>query len=90
LFFNIFQGGDAVWGTSTHAPDDNCEKHHTHGELIAFRESPPLDGTIVRNMTAEESSQWILEHTPSTFQVLMFVLTIPWSVLKICIRPENA
>ena len=31
------------WGTSTHAPDNNCEKQYTYGELITFRESLPLD-----------------------------------------------
>ena len=97
------QGGEAVWGNATHAPDDESDKAHTHGELIAFRRElspapPDMDtspmsgnasagtrpvevgsvadgngseqGTVsARNMTAEEAGTWILEHTPTSFQV---------------------
>ena len=90
------QGGEAVWGNATHAPDDESDEAHSHGELIAFRrmlatspdledvpafsngtqrsfeiENPSTSGSIIvpKNMTADEASDWILEHTPATFQV---------------------
>lgn len=65
------QGGDVIWGNSTHAPDDIDGADHSHGELIAFRAK--LNDTAVQNMTADNAGTWILEHTPTTFQVL-FVL----------------
>ena len=39
------KGGNAVWGDATFAPDDDEGDHHTHGELISFRQtiSIPLD-----------------------------------------------
>lgn len=39
------KGGNAVWGDATFAPDDEEGGHHTHGELISFRQtiSMPLD-----------------------------------------------
>ncbi|PPQ62922.1 hypothetical protein CVT24_006162 [Panaeolus cyanescens] len=64
------KGGDAIWGNATHAPDDECDAHHTHGELIAFREVHN-GKTIARNMTTDEASIWILQHTPTTFQKMI-------------------
>jgi phospholipid:diacylglycerol acyltransferase len=61
------QGGDVIWGNSTHAPDDVDGSDHSHGELIAFRAK--LNDPTVRNMTADNAGTWILEHTPTTFQV---------------------
>ena len=92
-----------MWGNATHAPDDESDNAHTHGELIAFRRElspapPDMDttpmsgnasagarpvevgsvadgngsgqGTVsARNMTADEAGTWILEHTPTSFQV---------------------
>lgn len=44
---------------------------HTHGELIAFRETvASADKESTANMTAENASNWILEHTPTAFQVM--------------------
>ncbi|TFK75464.1 phospholipid:diacylglycerol acyltransferase [Pluteus cervinus] len=64
------KGGNDVWGNGSHAPDDDCDSSHSHGELIAFRRTPlpglELQGT--GNMTAEQAGSWILEHTPDTFQ----------------------
>ena len=65
------QGGDVIWGNSTHAPDDVDGADHSHGELIAFRAK--LNDTAVNNMTADNAGTWILEHTPTTFQVLFFL-----------------
>ncbi|PPR02423.1 LOW QUALITY PROTEIN: hypothetical protein CVT26_011391 [Gymnopilus dilepis] len=66
------KGGNDVWGNATHAPDDECDTSHSHGELIAFRPmaAPPEDQSA-RNMTVEEASNWILEHTPTTFQKML-------------------
>lgn len=65
------KGGNAVWGNGVHAPDDDCNATHSHGQLIAFRQSQvgSPTGDMPRNMTADEASDWILEHTSSTFQV---------------------
>lgn len=67
------KGGNTIWGNGTHAPDDESEASHTHGQLIAFRPSwfisPETAGDIAGNMTAEEAGAWILQHTPSAFQV---------------------
>lgn len=65
------KGGNAVWGNGMHAPDDECNATHSHGQLIAFRQSQlgTATGKPSQNMTADEASEWILEHTPSTFQV---------------------
>jgi len=69
------KGGNAVWGNATHAPDDDHPGAHSHGELIAFRGpdsgSTESTGAIKNNMTVEEAEAWILEHTSSTFQVLL-------------------
>ena len=65
------QGGDDVWGNATWAPDDVPNSTHTHGALIAFRNaSSALDGDMEpNNMTSSEAGTWILERTPTTFQV---------------------
>ncbi|KAI0249241.1 Lecithin:cholesterol acyltransferase-domain-containing protein [Lactifluus subvellereus] len=36
------KGGNAVWGDATFAPDDEEDGRHTHGELIAFRQTAPI------------------------------------------------
>jgi phospholipid:diacylglycerol acyltransferase len=36
------KGGNAVWGDATFAPDDEEDGHHTHGELISFRQTAPI------------------------------------------------
>ena len=63
------QGGNAVWGNATHAPDDDRDATHSHGELITFRHVPNANDSNTRHLTAEDASNWILEHTPVTFQV---------------------
>lgn len=66
------KGGNAVWGTESRAPDDVPDATQTHGELIAFRQTgESADAHSTRNMTAEESSNWILSHTPTTFQKML-------------------
>ncbi|KAG6831756.1 hypothetical protein H0H92_007908 [Tricholoma furcatifolium] len=69
------KGGDAVWGDETQAPDDEPNSHHTHGELIAFRQAQTVDvaglNENVTRLTAEQAGTWILEQTPSTFQKML-------------------
>ncbi|KAI0030015.1 phospholipid/diacylglycerol acyltransferase [Vararia minispora EC-137] len=70
------KGGDAIWGNSTFAPDDEDGCAHSHGELIAFREgidarNPPNPLAVPSNLTASQAGTWILEHTPTTFQRMM-------------------
>ncbi|KAK0504549.1 phospholipid:diacylglycerol acyltransferase [Armillaria luteobubalina] len=67
------KGGDAIWGNGRFAPDDQSDSIHTHGELIAFRESQMLsaENDSIGNMTSEQAGTWILQHTPTTFQKMM-------------------
>lgn len=75
------KGGSAIWGNSSHAPDDQEDHHETHGELISFRatsESANISSEAIissdaerKPMTADEASLWILEHTSSTFQKMV-------------------
>ncbi|KAJ7594635.1 Lecithin:cholesterol/phospholipid:diacylglycerol acyltransferase [Mycena floridula] len=69
------KGGDTIWGNLTGAPDDDEDAHHSHGELVAFRKSlsPSIldENDDTKNMTAMEASDWILQHTPSTFQKML-------------------
>ncbi|TFK23670.1 phospholipid:diacylglycerol acyltransferase [Coprinopsis marcescibilis] len=68
------KGGNAIWGDGSHAPDDDCNATHSHGDLIAFRNEAVESKSIVgstKNMTAEEAGAWILQRTPSSFQRMM-------------------
>ncbi|KAF8813753.1 phospholipid:diacylglycerol acyltransferase [Phlegmacium glaucopus] len=65
------KGGNDVWGNASHAPDDNSNATHSHGELITFRHVLNADDNDTRNLTAEDASNWILEHTPVTFQKML-------------------
>ena len=62
-----------MWGNATFAPDDIPNSTHTHGALIAFRQSSAaLQGegaNDLYNMTSSSAGTWILERTPETFQV---------------------
>ncbi len=76
----MIKGGEAVWGNTTHAPDDEEGHDHTHGQLYSFRpkrpylDSPhdagsdPLDG---RNLSASEAQTWLLQHAPSAWQQML-------------------
>ncbi|KAH9927405.1 LACT-domain-containing protein [Amylocystis lapponica] len=68
------KGGDVVWGNASFAPDDTPECDHSHGELIAFRQSVAAvsqDGGAPKNMTSSDASTWVLEHTPVHFQKMI-------------------
>ncbi|KAH7102236.1 LACT-domain-containing protein [Auriculariales sp. MPI-PUGE-AT-0066] len=71
------KGGSSIWGNVTHAPDDphGCDGH-THGQFVSFRKDPDIAGALpadpdTRNMTAEDVSAWILEHTPTSYQKMV-------------------
>jgi phospholipid:diacylglycerol acyltransferase len=59
-----------VWGNTTWAADDPPNAWQTHGQFVAFRPSSGVHDPGLRNLTADEASNFILEHTPSTFQVV--------------------
>jgi hypothetical protein len=63
------QGGNAIWGNSTGAADDLMNSTHTHGEFVTFRSISGVDEHGTGNLTAEKVSNYVLEHTPSSFQV---------------------
>lgn len=72
------KGGNAVWGNGASAPDDDLESTHSHGDLISFRTKEDIfaaqNGLVepeLKNMTADDASQWILQHTPLTFQTMV-------------------
>ncbi|KAF8070434.1 Lecithin:cholesterol acyltransferase-domain-containing protein [Lyophyllum atratum] len=69
------KGGDAVWGNTTQAPDDEPDAIYTHGQLLAFRDADAVSaasrGDLTPNMSAEQAGQWILQQTPSTFQNML-------------------
>lgn len=60
------KGGAAIWGNESFAPDDLPSHKFTHGKFLSFR--PPHDHNCA-NLTVDDASTWILEHTPTTFQV---------------------
>lgn len=48
---------------------------------------PSLGGQELRNMTANEASQWILQHTPTTFQVrTVFLFDEKYLSAKTCVE----
>ncbi|KAF8526019.1 Lecithin:cholesterol acyltransferase-domain-containing protein [Hysterangium stoloniferum] len=65
------KGGSAIWGNSTWAADDPLDSTHTHGEFVAFRALGGVQEPPISNLTAEKASNFILEHTPSSFQRMM-------------------
>lgn len=66
-----------MWGDADWAPDEEPGSSHTHGEFIAFGQAavrPSAQNTTssvgpTKNMTADDANTWILQRTPSTFQV---------------------
>ncbi|KAF8518206.1 phospholipid:diacylglycerol acyltransferase [Gautieria morchelliformis] len=65
------KGGASVWGNTTWAADDLPNAWQTHGQFVAFRPISGVHDPGLRNLTADEASNFILEHTPSTFQRMM-------------------
>ncbi|KAF5322347.1 hypothetical protein D9619_001710 [Psilocybe cf. subviscida] len=65
------KGGNDIWGNATHAPDDIDYTSHSYGDLISFRSGALHVNDKSTNMTSEDASNWILEHTPATFQKML-------------------
>lgn len=68
LYF-FCQGGTAVWGNATWAPDDPKDNDHSYGQFVSFRSRDTPYDPAIGNLTIDEASNFILEHTPSSFQV---------------------
>lgn len=72
----LIKGGEDVWGNSTWAPDDEEGAEDTHGHIYSFRQ-PGVDQqdlnehTVKVNLTATEAHNWMLQHTPSSFQRML-------------------
>ncbi|KIJ51347.1 hypothetical protein M422DRAFT_244525 [Sphaerobolus stellatus SS14] len=66
------KGGSTIWGNSTWAPDDPAETLHSYGEFVSFRDKHRLHDPQIGNLTVEEANSFILEHTPDTFQRMMY------------------
>jgi len=62
------QGGSAIWGNSTFAPDDPPGVDHSFGQFVSFR-SKDSPNPELTNLTVDEATNYILEHVPTTFQV---------------------
>jgi len=72
------QGGEAVWGNGTHAPDDADDADHSHGHFVAFRDLEASTKELhertnpgVANLTAGDLTNWILESTPVSYQKMV-------------------
>ena len=64
-----------MWGNATFAPDDLIQSNLTHGEIVAFRDhvvraaAESAEDEVLRNLTVNSASEWILARTPKHFQV---------------------
>ena len=72
------QGGEAVWGNGTHAPDDADDADHSHGHFVAFRDPRVSTKALheradpgIANLTAGDVTNWILESTPVSYQKMV-------------------
>jgi phospholipid:diacylglycerol acyltransferase len=72
------QGGEAVWGNGTHAPDDPDDADHSHGHFVAFRDPGASTKELhertdpgIANLTAGDVTNWILESTPVSYQKMV-------------------
>ncbi|KAJ9099878.1 hypothetical protein QFC21_003883 [Naganishia friedmannii] len=75
-------GTDRIWGNHESAPDDPENVTDTHGRFFSFRETTdsepaasqaPAEGEITPdtprlNLTMNEAGEYILTHTPNSFQ----------------------
>jgi phospholipid:diacylglycerol acyltransferase len=79
------KGTDRVWGNHEAAPDDPEDATDTHGRFFSFRETTdaepsssqaPAEGEITPdtprlNLTMNEAGEYILTHTPNSFQKML-------------------
>lgn len=81
----VVKGTDRIWGNHEAAPDDPEDATDTHGRFFSFRETTdaepsasqaPAEGEITPdtprlNLTMNEAGEYILTHTPNSFQKMM-------------------
>ncbi|KAL4873385.1 hypothetical protein BDV12DRAFT_159889 [Aspergillus spectabilis] len=60
------KGGEAVWGNSTWAPDDQPGQQFTYGNLINFRESN--SSLTQKNLTVPESLEYLLAQSEDWYR----------------------
>ncbi|KAJ9118262.1 hypothetical protein QFC22_004173 [Naganishia vaughanmartiniae] len=79
------KGTDRIWGNHESAPDDPENVTDTHGRFFSFRETTdsepassqaPAEGEITPetprlNLTMNEAGEYILTHTPNSFQKML-------------------
>ena len=72
------QGGEAVWGNGTHAPDDADDAEHSHGHFVAFRDPGASTEELheransgISNLTAGDVTNWIIQSTPVSYQKMV-------------------
>ncbi|KAJ9116112.1 hypothetical protein QFC20_000789 [Naganishia adeliensis] len=79
------KGTDRIWGNHEAAPDDPEDATDTHGRFFSFRETTdaepsasqaPAEGEITPdtprlNLTMNEAGEYILTHTPNSFQKML-------------------
>ncbi|KAF8589534.1 phospholipid/diacylglycerol acyltransferase [Ramaria rubella] len=65
------KGGTSIWGNATWAADDLQNATQSHGHFVAFRAINGANDPGTNNLTVDEASDFILGHTPSSFQRMM-------------------
>lgn len=72
----LIKGGEDVWGNATWAPDDEDDAEDTHGHIYSFRQTDAdqhelNEDTVKTNLTATDAHNFLLQHTPSSFQKML-------------------
>ncbi|KAK0530863.1 phospholipid:diacylglycerol acyltransferase [Tilletia horrida] len=67
----LIKGGETIWGNETAAPDDLDGHEHSHGLIYSFRKDKNVTELTASNMTATNASTYLLQHAPSSFQVMI-------------------
>jgi len=67
----MIKGGETIWGNATSAPDDLDQADHSHGLIYSFRQTANETEFTAGNLTASNASTFLLQHAPSSFQVMI-------------------
>lgn len=80
------KGGDRIWGNDEAAPDDVANTTDTYGRFFSFRDIDTIKDSVAENENATQAltsdkvkpnltmssvDQYVLQHTPPTFQRMM-------------------
>ncbi|KZO93943.1 phospholipid/diacylglycerol acyltransferase [Calocera viscosa TUFC12733] len=65
------KGGNDIWGTGDHAPDDPDNCTLSHGRFFSFQQEHGDHMHPSGNLTAAEASNWVLERTPVEWQRML-------------------